>query len=145
MIHHLSIPAKEPLSVAKALVELFDGHLSKFGPYPDSYIAWAGDNKGTAIEVYPIGTEMFPDAGNGQANFRYVPDASGYTATHATISVNKTVEQISSLANKHGWRAIKLSRGSFDVIEFWIENHVMLELMTAEMTADYLKDTSTDN
>lgn len=141
MIHHLSLPAQNPLHVAQVLVELFGGHLSRFGPYRDSYIAWAGDECGTAIEVYPAGTEMLPDAGQGQANFRHNPDSSAYVATHAAVSVQRTQAEIFALAQKQGWRAIRLSRGSFDVIEFWIENRVMLELMTADMTAGYLKAT----
>jgi hypothetical protein len=32
MIHHLSIPAEDPLHVARTLVELFGGALSGFGP-----------------------------------------------------------------------------------------------------------------
>lgn len=34
-----------------------------------------------------------------------------------------------------------LSRGPHDVVEFWIENAVMLELMTPDMTAAYLAST----
>ena len=141
MIHHLSIPAQDPLLVAKTLVELLGGTLSKFGPYKDSYIAWAGDEHGTAIEIYPIGTEMFPDAGPGQANFRHNPKASGFVATHAAVSVKRSKEEIMALASRQGWRAVELSRGSFDVIEFWIENRVMPELMTQEMTNSYLRAT----
>ena len=33
---------------------------------------------------------------------------------------------------------VQLSRGPHDVVELWIENTVMLELMTPEMTAAYL-------
>ncbi|HSC85812.1 MAG TPA: hypothetical protein VLC09_01015 [Polyangiaceae bacterium] len=143
MIHHLSIPAQDTLGVARALVGLLGGRgeITKFGPYRDSYIAWAGDEHGTAIEIYPIGTEMFPDAGHGQANFRHEPRASGFVATHATISVPLDETAVLALAAQKGWRAIRLSRGSFDVIEFWIENRVMLEVMTAAMTADYLRAT----
>lgn len=141
MIHHLSIPAQNSLHVAQTLVELFDGQLTRFGPYNNSYIAWAGDKYGTAIEVYPSGTEMFPDAGAGQANFRHNPTTSGFIATHATVSVNRSKEEIFALANREGWRAVELSRGAFNVIEFWIENRVMLELMTAEMTDGYLRAT----
>lgn len=142
MIHHLSIPARDPLHVAKVLVELFGGVMTGFGPYRDSYIAWAGDEYGTAIEVYPVGTEMFPDAGGGQANFRHNPEASPFVATHATVSVGRSKEEILSLAQREGWRAIELSRGSFRVIEFWIENHVMLELATEEMAQEYLRATA---
>jgi hypothetical protein len=143
MIHHLSIPAREPLRVAQVLAELLGGHVTRFGPYRDSYIAWAADEHGTAIEVYPAGTEMFPDAGAGQANFRHNPAASGFVATHAAISVGWAANDVISLAQRQGWRAIELSRGSFDVIEFWAENRVMLEVLTENMAADYLRATRT--
>ena len=142
MIHHLSIPAEDPALVSKVLAEMLGGHVTKFGPYNNSFIAWADDEHGTAIEVYPAGTEMFPDAGRGQANFRHNPSASGFVATHATVSVQLTTAEIYAVAEQHGWRAIELSRGSFDVIEFWIENRVMLELMTQEMTVAYLRATA---
>ncbi len=144
MIHHLSIPAQDPLHVAKTLVELFNGKLSRFGPYDNSYIAWAGDEHGTAIEVFPAGTELLPDAGQGQANFRHNPVSSGFVTTHAAVSVNRNTDEIIALAAREGWRALELSRGSFNVIEFWIENRVMLELMTAEMTKAYLSATRMD-
>jgi len=130
------------LHVTKVLVELFGGVLTRFGPYRDSYIAWSGDEYGTAIEVYPVGTEMFPDAGGGQANFRHNGNASPFVATHATVSVDRSKEEIMSLAQREGWRAIELSRGSFRVIEFWIENHVMLEVTTEEMAQEYLQATA---
>jgi hypothetical protein len=142
MIHHLSIPAENPALVARVLAAMLGGRVTKFGPYQGSFIAWAGDEHGTAIEVYPAGTEMFPDAGHGQASFRHNPNASGFVATHATVSLSLTKEEILAAAEQHGWRAIELSRGSFDVIEFWIENRVMLELMTPEMTKAYLRATA---
>ncbi len=144
MIHHLSIPAQDPLHVAKTLVDLFNGKLSRVGPYDNSYIAWAGDEHGTAIEVFPVGTELLPDAGQGQANFRHNPVSSGFVTTHAAVSVNRNTDEIIALAAREGWRALELSRGSFNVIEFWIENRVMLELMTAEMTKAYLSATRVD-
>lgn len=144
MIHHLSIPAQDPHHVAKTLVELFNGRLSRFGPYKNSYIAWAGDEHGTAIEVFPAGTELYPDAGQGQANFRHNPASSGFVTTHAAVSVDRSTDEIIALAAREGWRALELSRGSFNVIEFWIENRVMLELMTAAMTKAYLNATRVD-
>jgi len=144
MIHHLSIPAQDPLHVAKTLVELFNGALSRFGPYKNSYIAWAGDEHGTAIEVFPAGTELYPDAGQGQANFKHNPASSAFVTTHAAVSVDRSTDEIIALASREGWRALELSRGSFNVIEFWIENRVMLELMTPEMTKAYLNATRPD-
>lgn len=141
MIHHLSIPAQDTLGVAKVLAELLGGKLTQFGPYRNSYIAWAGDEYGTAIEVFPAGTELLPDSGGGQANFRHNPDASGFVTTHAAVSVKLGKDEVHALAKRQGWRAVELSRGSFNVIEFWIENKVMLEVLTQEMAADYLHAT----
>jgi len=143
VIHHLSIPVQNPAHVASVLAELFGGSVTRFGPYPNSYIAWAGDEFGSAIELYPIGTELLPDPGDGQANFRHNDRASPYVTTHATVSVDRTQEEILALASREGWRAVELSRGSFRVIEFWIENHVMLELTTPEMAREYLEATAT--
>lgn len=141
MIHHLSIPATDPRHVADVLVELLGGVVTGFGPYPDSWIAWAGDEAGSAIEVYPVGTEMYPPDGHGQAQFRHNPTAAPYTATHATVSVERSEAEILALAEREGWRAARLPRGPFDVIEFWVENSVMLELMTAEMASAYRAST----
>jgi len=138
MIHHLSIPARDPRHVASVLAEMFGGTVTGFGPYRNSYIAWAGDEHGTAVEVYPVGTEMFPDTGAAQANFRHVAGASPYVATHAAVSVACDTARILAFAQREDWRAVELSRGWNMVIEFWIENAVMLELMTPEMTHDYV-------
>ena len=138
MIHHLSLPVTDTRNVAEVLHRLLGGVITAFGPYRDSWIVWTGDEHGTAIEVYPVGTEMVPPDGPGQAQFREAAHPSPYVATHATVSVGQTVEQIRELAAEQGWRAAILSRGPHDVVEFWIENHVMLELMTPAMEAEYL-------
>jgi hypothetical protein len=141
MIHHLSIPVTDPRHVAEVLRRLLGGTITEFGPYPNSWIVWTGDEHGTAIEVYPVGTEMFPPDGPGQAEFRAADRPSPYVATHVNISVERSLDEIQAIAAAEGWRAVRLSRGPFDVVEFWIENHVMVEVMTQEMTRDYLAAT----
>lgn len=139
MIHHLSIPARDPRNTADVFCELLGGgEVTPFGPYPDSWIAWSRDEYGTAVEVYPVGTEMFAPADDQQAQFRHNPGSTGHTATHAAISVDLDVKQVLAIAAREGWRALMLPRGGFDVIEFWIDNSVMIELLTPEMAADYL-------
>ena len=116
MIHHLSLPARDPRHVAEVLVELFDGTLTGFGPWGDSWIAWAGDEHGTAIEVYPLGTEMLPDSGPGQARFRQTSPASPFVATHAAVSLSRSAQEIEAIGRREGWRTIELSRGPNRVI-----------------------------
>jgi hypothetical protein len=141
MIHHLSIPARDPKHVASVLIEIFGGTVTGFGPYPNSFIAWMGDEHGTAIEVYPTGTEMFPDRGGGQANFRHNARMSGFIATHAAVSTPRSTAEIAAIARREGWRAVELPRGPNNVVEFWIENAVMLELLTPQMQRDYVAGT----
>ena len=139
MIRHLSIPARDPHHTVEVFCELFgSGVVTPFGPYPGSWIAWSGDEHGTAVECYPVGTEMYPPDGPEQAQFRHDPRATGHTATHAAISVDLEVDEVLAIAAREGWRALVLPRGGFDVIEFWIDNTVMIELLTPAMAADYL-------
>jgi hypothetical protein len=139
MIHHLSVPVRNPRHTAEVFCELFGGGvITPFGPYPDSWIAWSGDEHGTAVECYPVGTEMYPPDGREQAQFRHDPHATGHTATHAAISVEIEVDDVLAIAEREGWRALVLARGGFDVIEFWIDNTLMIELLTPAMAADYL-------
>jgi hypothetical protein len=139
MIHHLSIPASDTRHVAEVLAEVLGGGtVTAFGPHRDSWIAWAGDEHGTAVEVYPVGTEMVPPPTADQAQFRHDASASGFTATHAAISVPASAAEIHAIAERGGWRALRLDRGGFEVIELWVEDRVMLELLTPAMAAAYL-------
>ena len=141
MIHHYSISVCDTQYVAGVLASLLGGTVTKFGPHEDSYIVWLGDEYGSAIELFPNGTEIIPDADNGQANFVINSEQSGFSATHAAISTERSTEEILEVANKLGWRALELPRGGFSVIEFWIENKVMIEFLTPEMTQYYLLET----
>src|SRR5215831_15501890 len=53
MIHHVSIPAREPQHVAEVLAELMGGKCFPFGPLEGAFMAASGDAHGTMIEVYP--------------------------------------------------------------------------------------------
>ncbi len=141
MIHHYSISVQDTKNVSKVMASLFNGTITGFGPYRDSYIVWFGDDYGSAIELYPAGAEMFPDLGEGPGHFRHNPSHSKYCATHAAISINRSKETIYRIAEEQGWKAIELNRGGFNVIEFWVENRVLIELLTLEMAMDYLSTT----
>jgi hypothetical protein len=64
---------------------------------------------------------------------------SKFSATHAAISVPIAQVQIEAIGDREGWRVLRCSRGYFDVIEFWLENSVLLELVTPEMADEYTK------
>ena len=62
MIHHVSIPAREPQHVAEVLAELMNGKCIPFRPLEGAFMAASGDANGTMIEVYPERTTLdMPD------------------------------------------------------------------------------------
>lgn len=139
MLHHVSFAADEPRQAADVLARLIGGRVSRFGPWPGGFIAWSPDGAGTAIEVYPTGTELSPDLQGGQAKFTHNYFAQRGTATHAALSVDRTEAEIADLGAEFGWHVSKQDRGGFDVVEFWVENRVMLEVMTPAMLTRYLQ------
>ncbi len=138
MLHHVSFAAENPREVATILADLIGGRVSRFGPWPGGYIAWAPDAAGTAIEIYPLGTELSPSPAGGQAQFAHNYFAQRLSSVHAAVSVDRTEDEILRVAAQAGWQADRLDRGGFEVIEVWVENSVMLEVMTPAMATRYL-------
>lgn len=139
MIHHLSISAHHPQQVAQVLAELLQGEAFPFPAvsFPNSYVAAAFDSYGTVIDVHPYNTELIPGAQENGFQLSQNFGSSVYTATHAAISVPVSQEQIAAIAAREGWRSIHRG-GFFNVIEFWLENRVLVELLPPALTSQYL-------
>lgn len=143
MIHHFSFAAQNPYHVAQVLAELVQGQTVPFPPHPGSYITVIFDGYGTAIEVYPLGSELTPGQDEDQLNFVKTPNYTKFVETHIALSVTTTQEKIEAIAKREGWRAVRCNRDSFfDVIEVWVENRFLIELLTPEMARQYLRFTS---
>ncbi|MDX2243685.1 MAG: hypothetical protein NW224_23640 [Leptolyngbyaceae cyanobacterium bins.302] len=139
MIHHISIPANDPLHVAEVLAEVLNGKVGVFPPNLNSYMVVAGDEYGTLIEIYPANSEIVPGVGDRQAWFQQNNHPATYNAVHAAISISTSLEQIERIAAREGWRVLLCNRdGLFDVVEFWVENQLMLELLTPAIVHKYL-------
>jgi hypothetical protein len=139
MIHHISISAKNPQHVAKVLAEIFKGQAVPFPPAPGSYMVLAMDEFGTAIEVLPAGSEITPGTAQDACEFSTNPEAGRFTATHAAVSVPTTETEIRRIGAREGWRVVRCDReGFFTLLEFWVENTLLIELLPPEMAAQYL-------
>ncbi|NJN88276.1 MAG: hypothetical protein HC881_20765 [Leptolyngbyaceae cyanobacterium SL_7_1] len=145
MIHHISISANDPLRVAQVLAELFQGELVPFPNHPGSYVAVAFDPHGTIVEVHPHGTELVPGTEDNGVQHVHNLDYSPYTATHAAISVPVSEAQIREIAAREGWRMGVFRRSDFfNVIEFWLEDQLLIELLPPVLAAEYLDFTRPD-
>ncbi|TVP64513.1 MAG: hypothetical protein EA342_16260 [Leptolyngbya sp. LCM1.Bin17] len=149
MIHHMSIPAQNPHHVASVLAELFQGTIMPFPPLEGAYVVLAKDDYGTLIEVYPMGSEIMPGHGTDEASFCRNAHPYRFSAVHVAISVPLSQADIEAIAQREGWRvlscdsrrpALKGHRDRlFNLIEFWVENHLMLELLPPTMAEGYLQ------
>jgi hypothetical protein len=145
MIHHVSIPASEPAAVAEALAELMRGRSFPFpGPVPGAFMAVSGDEHGTMIEVYPDDTVLRPGTGEDEVAMATGAPARGH-AFHLLLSVPADQGAVERIGQRMGWRAQLCGRGApgqeplFHVIELWVENRLMIEVVTPEMVPAYTK------
>jgi hypothetical protein len=139
MLFHMSIAAENPRHVAHVLAELWQGEARPFPPVSDDgWVALAGDERGTLIEVYPHGTVLR----EGQGDVDAYGDPSGtdrFSASHGAIATNLDREAVLALAEREGWPAKYRKRGGlFGVVELWIEGRQMMEVLTPEMQTEYL-------
>lgn len=140
MIFHASIPADNPQRVAEVIAELWGGKAEafRFPPWPGAYVAIAGDDRGTTIEVYPRSQTMAPGEGDAPTWPRLDESPSQFVAFHVAMQTTRSEEEVLSIALREGWRALRCSRGEFfDVMEFWVENRLHIEFLTPEMQAQY--------
>jgi hypothetical protein len=141
MLFHASIPARVPQNVARVIAELWGGFHAPFPSFPDSWMAIAGDDRGTIIETYPSDRVICP----GSDGSSFVPGASAsanaqYSAFHIAVASKLTPDEVHAIGDREGWRAVRCTRGQnfFDVIELWIEGTTMIEVLTDEMQKQYL-------
>ncbi len=138
MIHHLSIAARDPKHVAGVLAEFMGGKAVPFPPNPGSFFALQLDEHGSGVEVYPAGTVLEP-GGEVGAGFAKRPETErGYRATHFALSVATSADKVEEIARRENWQCFRCNRGPFHVIEVWVENESMLEVLPPEYAAEYL-------
>ena len=143
MIHHVSIPAREPQHVAEVLAELMNGKCYPFGPLEGAFMAQSGDEHGTMIEVYPDRATLEIPANDDQVVFGDNASAPRNWPFHVLLSVPREREEIERIGAREGWRAKTFGRGMqgekpfFHVIEFWVENRLMIEVASPAMAREY--------
>lgn len=139
MIHHISLAAKDPKAVAQFFADVTGGVAIDFPPNPGSYMAFAPDGRGTGVEVYPAGSIMLQNGEAGAVFARTPADDVQRSPTHMALSVEKTAAEVQELAAARGWDCFTCDRGGhFHVIEVWVENAQLVEVLPSAFAAEYL-------
>ncbi len=132
---HLSVTARAPAAMARALARLLGGPALPFPPCPGAWIAFAASDDGTAVEVYPAGTRILrgPDA----VDFAPGAPRRDTSATHLAIASPLDAAEIEALADASGWTTRICDRGPFHCIEIWTGEGLLIEALDPGMLADY--------
>lgn len=157
MINHISIAVHNPEKVANVIAELWNGIVVPFPPTPNSFMVFANDGRGSAVEITPVDIVLVPGEGlppeenfgvntqteEYEAKFVKSDFVPQYVATHLNINTHLSEEEIKEIGRREGWRVLTCNRGEglFSLVELWIEDRFMLEVMTPEQTARYIEIT----
>jgi hypothetical protein len=144
VIFHFSIAADDPKRTATMLAELWRGEAFPFPMVANgSWVAHAGDNRRSTIEVYPRNLAFYPSDGQGEEREEAVSRNGPF---HAAVATPLTIEEVMAIGRKYGCHTSLCNRGPFfRVIEFWVDNCLMLEMLTPEMQEEYQRSVSVEN
>lgn len=140
---HVSISAKDPERAAAFLATLLGGTALPFPPFPDSWIAFAGQEDGTAIEIYPL-THRLKIGPETIACEAGAPDASPSFA-HVAIRSALGREEILALGAAEGWVTRICDRGPFECVEIWLEDRLLVEALDPAMQQAYARGMTASN
>ena len=111
MLFHVSIEADDPRQVATVLAEIFGGAAAPFPPVAQgSWVALAGDDRGTMIEVYPRGTELHIGEGEADA-FGIQGPLRRNAAVHLAMATDLDMERVFAIARREDWPVKYCKRG----------------------------------
>ncbi len=144
MIFHISIAADDPKRTATMLAELWRGEAF---PFPmvgkDSWVAHAGDERRSTIEVYGRDLAIYPTELAAEERSEPVSRNGPF---HAAVATPLSIEEVAEIGRRYGCHTSLCHRGPwFRVIEFWVDNCLMLEMLTPEMQEEYQRSITIEN
>ncbi len=153
MIAHFSIPARNPREVAQVFGRLIDGAVMPFPVVEGAWVAIARDGSGVGVEVVPETSAHHMGEGerdparsaNGpevmpwETQIRQDGESQAAGGFHVAITSPLSVEEIVAIGRGQGWRAVHCDRGGvFDLVEVWVDNRHLVEVLPPEGAARYL-------
>ena len=140
MIHHISIEADDPMKVATVIAKLMGGEAREGFPFKHACAAFSGDEYGTMVECWQRGKVVaIPKSGPGTFEIEDAGALQDYQAFHTALSVELEDDEIMTIAKEAGWETAVRPNGAFSVVEVWIENRLLLEVLSPTQAENYLR------
>lgn len=151
MIAHFSIPARDPRATAEVFGRIIDGAVMPFPVVDGAWVAIAHDGSGVGVEVVPAATAHhmgYGEAGAAAQGPQVMPwetqirqdgDTETPNGVHVAMTSLLSADDIIALGHAQGWRAVHCDRGGvFDLVELWVDNRTLVEVLPPGGTARYL-------
>ena len=142
MIHHISIEADDPMRVATVIAKLMGGTARQGFPFEHSCAAFSGDEYGTMVECWQRGKVVaIPEFGPGEFELQDADagELQDSQAFHTALSVELEDHEIMAIADEVGWETAVRGNGAFSVVEVWIENRLLLEVLSPTQAKNYVR------
>ena len=134
MILHASVAADDPHFTAETLARLLGGIALPVGPGNGTWSAVAPEPVGNMISVLARGSEFHRSGAHVDTRAGAPVRHSPY---HMLIDTPLSEEEVFHLARDRGCHAHRARHGAFDVIEFWIDDCLLVEVATPELGQAY--------
>jgi hypothetical protein len=134
MILHASVVADEPRKTAETLARLLGGIALPLGPGEGTWSAIGPDPIGNLVSVLERGSEFHR---TGEQVDTRMGARVRHSAYHLLIETRLSEAEVLNLAAERECHALKAKHGAFDVIEFWIDDCLLIEVVTPDMGRDY--------
>ena len=134
MILHASVTADDPQHTAETLAQLLGGIALPVGPGAGTWSAIAPDPVGNMISVLARGSEFHRTGGHVETR---IGSPVRHSAFHMLVDTPLSETEVLRLAAERGCHAHRARHGAFDVIEFWIDDCLLIEVATPELGRTY--------
>ena len=134
MILHASVAADEPRAAAETLAILLGGTALPLGPGEGTWSAVGPEPVGSLISVLKRGSAFYPAPDHVETR---QAEPVRHSAFHMLLDTPLSEAEVMRLAEERGCHALRARHGAFDVIEFWIDDCLLIELVTPELGQAY--------
>ena len=138
MLHHVSFNARDPERAARIMASLMDAAPVRLPAPPFPQGAWSvvcGDSYGSMIELIPWGHVLDSRARSGMIHDAEMRPRTG---SHVLVGTPLPQDAVLAIAEREGLDAAPMDTGLFQFIKVWVEESVLVELMTPQQLPAYL-------
>lgn len=135
MLHRISISVDNPELVAQVLCQLVNGSILPNSNSELDFTVLLNDEYGSAIDLISRSERAM---GTTNCKSSYSSNISEFSPTHLAISIPVSKNKIEEITKKEGWHMAVGNRGRFELIELWIENKFLLELILVKNLSKYV-------